>query len=89
MNIDNKNALLVQVAEIIGSSTGLEGCSRWSRETPLFGAIPELDSQSLMVIMMALEERFEIQIETDDLSLEALATLGAFTNLVEKKLQAT
>ena len=52
-------------------------------ETPLFGSVPELDSLAVMEVFLALEERFGIEIQDDDLSadiLESLATLTAFVN---------
>ena len=54
--------------------------------SPLLGAIPELDSMAVVSLLTALEERFDIVIDDDDISAENLATLGTLVRFVEEKL---
>jgi acyl carrier protein len=54
--------------------------------TPLLGSMPELDSMAVLELVLALEERFGISIEGDDVTAEAFETLGSLTALVDGKL---
>jgi acyl carrier protein len=53
-------------------------------ESPLFGALPELDSQAVLSVLMGLEERFGISIADDDVSADVFATLETLTALVAR-----
>jgi acyl carrier protein len=53
-------------------------------ESPLFGALPELDSQAVLSVLMGIEERFDISIADDDVSADVFATLGSLTALVAR-----
>lgn len=46
-------------------------------ETPLFGALPELDSMAVAGMLTELEERLGILIEDDEVDGEMLETFGA------------
>lgn len=54
--------------------------------TPLLGAIPELDSMAVVSLITALEERFEITVEDDEIGAAAFETLGSLAAFVEQKL---
>lgn len=54
--------------------------------TPLLGSLPELDSMAVLELVAALEERFGITIDDDDVTAEAFDTLGDLTALVDAKL---
>jgi acyl carrier protein len=56
--------------------------------TPLLGALPELDSMAVVNVITALEERFGIIIEDDEVGAATFATLGSLTSFVEQKLAA-
>lgn len=55
-------------------------------DTPLFGALPELDSLGVVALVAALEDRFDIVIEDDEFGEELFETLGSLTSLVDSKL---
>lgn len=55
------------------------------RETPLFGALPELDSFGVVQLVAALEERFDITIEDDEFGAELFETVGTLTDFVSAK----
>jgi acyl carrier protein len=57
-------------------------------ETPLFGAIPELDSFGVVALVGALEDRFDITIEDDEFGAELFSTVGSLTDFVNGKLSA-
>lgn len=56
------------------------------RDTPLFGALPELDSFGVVQLVGELEERFDITIDDDEFGAELFETVGTLTDFVDAKL---
>ena len=54
--------------------------------TPLIGSLPELDSLAVMELVLALEERFDITIEGEDVTAEVFETLASLAAFVDAKL---
>lgn len=54
--------------------------------SPLLGALPELDSMAVVSIITSLEEHFGFTVEDDEISADTFATLGTLTRFVEQKL---
>ncbi|MEG3177592.1 acyl carrier protein [Sphingomonas sp. RB3P16] len=54
-------------------------------ETPLFGALPELDSMAVAGLLTELEERLGVLIEDDEVDGEMLETYGALVRFVAAK----
>ncbi len=52
---------------------------RFVAATPLFGALPELDSMAVAGLLTELEDRLGIIIDDDDVDGDLLATLGSLT----------
>lgn len=78
-----------QVIAALETSLGIPGRLRNARaDTPLLGAIPELDSMAVVAVLTAIEERFGLAIEDDEIDGASFANLGALVDLVERKLQA-
>ena len=61
---------------------------RFTAETPLLGALPELDSMAVVGLLTALEERFGLSIADDEIDASLFADVGAFTRFVQDKLAA-
>ena len=57
-------------------------------ETELFGSLPELDSMAAVTLVTALEERFDVYVEDEEISAETFASLGSLSRFVETKLAA-
>lgn len=57
-------------------------------QTPLFGALPELDSLGVLALVTDLEERFGITVDDEEFGAELFETVGTLTEFVEAKLQA-
>lgn len=55
-------------------------------ETPLFGAMPELDSMAVAGVLTELEERLGILIEDDEVDGEMLETFGALVRFAGAKV---
>ena len=59
---------------------------QWTRETPLLGAVPELDSMAVVSLLTALAERFSITIDDDDFDGDVFATVGALSDFVSERV---
>jgi acyl carrier protein len=57
-------------------------------DTPLFGAMPEMDSMSVATVLGEIEERAGIVVDDDAPLGEAFATFGALTRFVAARLPA-
>jgi acyl carrier protein len=53
--------------------------------TPLFGALPELDSMAVLELVLELEQRFDITIEGEDVTAEVFQTLASLAAFVADK----
>jgi acyl carrier protein len=56
-----------------------------SAASPLLGAIPELDSMAVVNLIAALEDRFGIAIDDDDISASTFETVGSLADFVAQK----
>lgn len=74
--------MLDEVLALNGSAAGMH------RDSPLLGAVPELDSIGIVNVITGLEERFGFTIADDDLDASCFATVGALTDFVQAKLAA-
>ena len=59
-----------------------------SADSPLLGALPELDSMAVVTLIVSLEERYGFLVEDDEISAETFATLGSLAQFVSDKLAA-
>lgn len=57
-------------------------------DTPLFGAMPEMDSMSVATVLGEIEERAGIVIEDDAALGEAFTSFGALTRFIAARLPA-
>lgn len=53
--------------------------------TPLFGALPELDSMAVAGLLTELEDRLGIVIEDDDIDGDTFETLGSLIRFAKGK----
>lgn len=56
--------------------------------TPLFGALPELDSMAVAGLLTEMEDRFGILIDDDDIDGETFETFGSLTDFARLKIAA-
>jgi len=59
-----------------------------TESTLLLGNLPELDSMMIATLLAAIEERFDISIEDDEISAETFESVGSLRSYVESKLAA-
>lgn len=57
-------------------------------DSPLLGAMPELDSMAVVTILTAMEDHFGFSVDDDEISADTFETLGTLTAFVEQKLGA-
>ncbi len=57
-------------------------------DTPLLGAIPELDSMAVVSLLTALEEQYGFAIDDDEIDGSTFATVGDLTRFVTGKVSA-
>jgi acyl carrier protein len=69
--------------DVLGISA--ERAAAFHDETPLFGALPELDSMAVAGVLTELEDRLGILIEDDEVDGEMLETFGALTAFAARK----
>jgi acyl carrier protein len=81
--------ILQEVLRLVDEVLGLNGRSAtFTRETPLLGAIPELDSMAVVTLITSLEEQFGLVIDDDDIDGSTFATVGSLSDFVSSKLAA-
>ena len=82
----NTATTLEDVKAVLVDTLGIEdqGASL-DASTPLFGALPELDSMAVLELVLALEERFGIAIEGEDVTAEVFETIASLTAFVEDR----
>ncbi len=58
----------------------------FNHDTPLLGAVPELDSMAVVGVINMLEERFGFFVEDDEIDGSSFETVGSLVSFVEGKL---
>ncbi|HAS51879.1 MAG TPA: acyl carrier protein [Gammaproteobacteria bacterium] len=78
-----------EVRQLIGEILQLgDRTQKLNPETPLLGSIPEFDSMAVMALISALEERFDLQFDDDEVSAEIFETVGQVYAFVRDKALA-
>jgi acyl carrier protein len=54
-------------------------------DSPLLGALPELDSMAVVGVIAAIEDRFGIVIDDDDISASTFETVGSLADFVAQR----
>lgn len=76
MPVDN-DELFVAVRDTLIDTLGLTTPARlFSEDTPLFGSLPELDSMGVVLLLTALEDRFDLTLADDEIDARWFETLG-------------
>jgi len=55
-------------------------------DTPLFGALPELDSMAVATVLTEIEDRLHIVIDDDDIDAETFETFGNLVAFTQGKI---
>lgn len=77
---------LEEVKNLVSDTLGLgERGAALTTDSPLLGAIPELDSMAVINLITALEEQYGFSIADDEISAEVFETLGSLAAFVDRK----
>lgn len=79
MYLDEVKTLLADVLALGDAAQALQA------DSPLLGAIPELDSMAVVEVIAAIEDRFGIMIDDEDISASTFETVGSLVSFVEQK----
>jgi acyl carrier protein len=81
--------LMEDVVSVLDDALSLQGRAwDFTPDTPLLGALPELDSMAVLALITALENHFGLAFSDEDLSSQHFATVGSLCALVEQALAA-
>jgi acyl carrier protein len=76
-----------EVLSLLDEILSLNGRSaEFSTNTPLLGAIPELDSMAVVALITGMEERFGFSVDDDEIEGSTFATVGSLVEFVEAKM---
>lgn len=82
----NAEPSTADVKEVLVQTLGVEGrADAIDDTTPLLDTVPELDSMGVVALMFALEERFDITTQDDDMRAEVFETLTSLTAMVRQR----
>lgn len=79
--LEDVKAVVVVTLDIEDQADGL------GPETGLYGNLPELNSLTVVKLIVALQKRFGIEIEMNDIAGEIFDTLGRLAAFVESKVR--
>lgn len=77
--LDEVKVVLIDVLGIQDRAASLDA------GTELLGSLPELDSMAVLELIAALEQRFAIAVDDDDVTAEVFENLGSLTAFVAAK----
>lgn len=76
-----------ELASVLDEVLALGGRAQaFTDDTPLLGALPELDSMAVVGIIAAMEEHFGFYLADDEIDGTSFATFGSLLALVQDKL---
>lgn len=76
-----------EVLRVLDEVLSLNGrTATFTRETPLLGAIPELDSMAVVSLITGLEEQFGLVVDDDDIDGATFASVGSLADFVSSKV---
>jgi acyl carrier protein len=86
MRTNDSKLLEEQVRELLREALHLGGrADRLSSDSPLLGALPELDSMAVVHLITAIEERFGIFVDDDEVNAATFATFHSLVAFVSSK----
>lgn len=83
-SIDVETQMRALLRDALGLSQ--ERVDGFDADTPLFGALPELDSMAVAGLLTEMEDRLDIVIEDEDVDGEMLESYGGLLAFAEAKV---
>lgn len=79
-------ATLEQVRDVLGEVLHLgERAATFDAETAILGNIPEFDSMAAVNLILAIEKKFGIEVDDDDITGRTFETIGSLTMFIDSK----
>lgn len=80
------NDTIQELVEVLAESLALspEVAAGLSARSGLFGHLPELDSMAVATVLTAIEDRFGILIDDEDVTAELFETVGSLAAHVDR-----
>ena len=83
----NAEPLAVDIYSIVSAILQLEPIpSEQISEVGLLGSMPELDSMSVVAILVALENEYDIQVNDDEVDASVFTSIATLTDFVRQKI---
>lgn len=80
---------LEDVLQMLDDVLGLGGRAlRFTSDTALLGALPELDSMAVVALINGMEDRFGVSVDDDEISGDTFASVGSLLAFVQAKASA-
>ena len=77
-----------EVLRVLDEVLSLDGrTASFTRDTPLLGAIPELDSMAVVSLITGLEEQLGVVVNDDDIDGSTFASVCSLCDFVSAKLE--
>ena len=84
---ESKVNVTQEVLRILDQVLSLNGRARsFTLDTPLLGAIPELDSMAVVSLITSMEDQFGLVVDDDDIDGSTFATVGTLVDFVSSKI---
>ena len=86
--MDSQTKIDVTLRDVLRNvlALGTDRAAELQAYSPLFGALPELDSMAVAGVLTEIEDRFRIVIDDDEVDGEIFETFGALAAFVSAKL---
>ena len=83
------SSMLQEVRSLLDEVLSLGGRGQqFSTDTVLLGGIPEFDSMAVVSLITAIEDRFGIAVDDDEIDGSTFATVGSLASFIESKVAA-
>lgn len=89
MQADNSSITEDDIRALLRDTLTLsqERVDAFDADTPLFGALPELDSMAVAGVLTEMEDRFDILIDDEDIDGDTFETFGSLVAFARGKVQ--
>lgn len=75
------DTLIEALTDVLGDE---HSAGTFTEQTLLFGSLPELDSLALVELITVMEERFDFEMDEDDITAEVFETVGSLSAYVDE-----
>ena len=80
--------IIDDVIEILVTTLQLgDSASKLTADSALLGAVPEFDSMAVVTVLTAIEERFDVTVDDDEIEAETFETVGNLADFVSSKVE--